>query len=96
MSGSNSTSGGRGKALRFGALVRVSTEKQEQQGESLRTQRKQNQRDVELLGGHVGEWYGGAEHATEGWERKEIKRLADSGPLSTEQLDDILRGFVVA
>ena len=27
---------------------------------------------------------------------QEIKRLADSGPLSTEQLDDILRGFVVA
>jgi homocitrate synthase len=27
---------------------------------------------------------------------QEIKRLADAGPLSTEQLDEILRGFVVA
>ena len=57
--------------LRFTALVRVSTEKQEQQGESLRLQRKNNTRDVERLGGRVVAWYGGQEHATAGWERKE-------------------------
>jgi hypothetical protein len=42
--------------LRFGALVRVSTEKQEQQGESLRTQRSQIERDVAQLGAQVVAW----------------------------------------
>jgi DNA invertase Pin-like site-specific DNA recombinase len=64
-----------GKALRFAALVRVSTERQEEQGESLRTQRGQNQRDVERLGGRLAAWYGGQEHGTAGWERKEVDRL---------------------
>src|SRR5262245_16077005 len=61
--------------LRFAARVRVSTEKQEQQGESLRTQRTQITNDVELLGGTIVAWYGGQEHATEGWEKKELVRL---------------------
>jgi DNA invertase Pin-like site-specific DNA recombinase len=69
-----------GKPLRFGPLVRVSTEKQEQQGESLRTQRSQNERDVALMGGTIVAWYGGQEHATPGWEKKELDRLiADAG-----------------
>jgi DNA invertase Pin-like site-specific DNA recombinase len=63
------------KGLRFGALVRVSTEKQETQGESLRTQRTSIGQDVEALGGKVTAWYGGQEHATEGWEHKEVDRL---------------------
>jgi DNA invertase Pin-like site-specific DNA recombinase len=61
--------------LRFAALPRVSTEKQEQKGESLRTQRSQIERDVEVLRGSIVGWYGGQEHATEGWERKELLRL---------------------
>jgi site-specific DNA recombinase len=60
-----------GKQLRFGALVRVSMEAQEKQGESLNVQRKNNERDVERLGGRIVEWYGGQEHATPGWEMKE-------------------------
>jgi DNA invertase Pin-like site-specific DNA recombinase len=64
-----------GKQLRFAAMVRVSTEKQEQQGESLHVQRNSNIRDVEKLGGKIVQWYGGQEHATEGWERKEVDRL---------------------
>jgi DNA invertase Pin-like site-specific DNA recombinase len=67
---------GNGRPLRFAALVRVSTEKQEKKGESLRTQRAHNERDVALLGGAIVGWYGGQEHATEGWEKKEILRLA--------------------
>jgi site-specific DNA recombinase len=68
-----------GKALRFAALVRVSTEAQERQGESLRTQRAKNERDVARLGGRIVGWYGGQEHATPGRERKEVDRLiADS------------------
>ena len=61
--------------MRFGALVRVSTDGQEKHGESLRTQRSHIERDVELLGGQIVGWYGGSEHATPGWEKKEIDRL---------------------
>src|SRR5215831_16189620 len=61
--------------LRFGPLIRVSTEQQEKQGESLRTQRANIARDAELLGGSITEWYGGQEHATPGWEKKELDRL---------------------
>lgn len=64
-----------GVRIRFGLLVRVSTEKQEKVGESLRTQRTQNERDVERLGGTVVGLYGGQEHATPGWEKKEVDRL---------------------
>jgi DNA invertase Pin-like site-specific DNA recombinase len=63
------------KPLRFAVLVRVSTETQERQGESLNTQRKQNERDVTRLGGRVVEWFGGQEHATPGWEKGEVDRL---------------------
>jgi DNA invertase Pin-like site-specific DNA recombinase len=77
---SNGDSVGGKMALRFGELVRVSTERQEKQGESLRTQRAQNQENVSLLGGTIVERYGGQEHATEGWEKKEMLRLAaDAG-----------------
>jgi DNA invertase Pin-like site-specific DNA recombinase len=61
--------------LRFATLVRVSTEHQEQQGESLHTQRKSNERDVERVGGTIVASYGGQEHATPGWEHAEVDRL---------------------
>jgi DNA invertase Pin-like site-specific DNA recombinase len=63
------------KPLRFAALVRVSTEEQEKQGESLNTQRTDNERSVAQIGGEVVEWYGGQEHATPGWEHDEVNRL---------------------
>ncbi len=63
------------KALKFAALIRVSTERQESKGESLRTQTTAIKKNVELLEGVVAEWYGGAEHATPGWEKKEVNRL---------------------
>jgi DNA invertase Pin-like site-specific DNA recombinase len=72
MPASNSTNG---RPLRFAALVRVSTEKQERQGESLRSQLKNNQSDIDRLGGAVVGWYGGQEHATPGWEKEEVDRL---------------------
>jgi DNA invertase Pin-like site-specific DNA recombinase len=56
-------------------LVRVSTDRQEKQGESLVVQKKQNAKDVETVGGRIVEEYGGAEHATPNWERKELERL---------------------
>ncbi len=69
--------------LRFAPLVRVSTEKQERQGESLQTQRKQIQQYVKTLDGYIpdGCWrYSGQEHATPGQERENLDRLLkDSG-----------------
>ena len=63
------------KMLRFAALCRVSTEGQEDRGESLRTQRTHIERDMGILEGHVVTWYGGAEHATPGYETGEVARL---------------------
>lgn len=63
------------KPIRFAALVRVSTEKQEKTGESLLTQKTQIEEAVKHLGGTVAGWYGGQEHATPGWEKREIDRL---------------------
>jgi len=69
--------------LRFAAFTRVSTEKQEKQGESLRTQRTDIKQAVTSMRGDVEaiQWYGGgAEHATSGYETKELDRmLADAG-----------------
>jgi DNA invertase Pin-like site-specific DNA recombinase len=61
--------------LRFASLVRVSTERQEAKGESLRTQRAQNEADVASLAGTIAATYGGQEHASPGFEHKEVDRL---------------------
>lgn len=61
--------------LRFAPLIRVSTERQEKQGESLGLQRKQLAQAIENLGGVIHDWYGGQEHATPQQERKELDRL---------------------
>ena len=62
--------------LRFAALIRVSTERQEEQGESLENQRNAITRIVkEELQGKIVGWYGGQEHGTPGYEKKEVDRL---------------------
>ncbi|HEA66901.1 MAG TPA: hypothetical protein ENI07_08800 [Desulfobacterales bacterium] len=64
--------------LKFAPLIRVSTETQEKQGESLRTQKKQIQGYVKNLNGVIPEscWqYSGQESATEGHERKKLEQL---------------------
>lgn len=61
--------------INFAALRRVSTEKQEKEGESLRTQKNEIEISVEQLGGKIIGWYGSQEHATPGYEKKEIDRL---------------------
>jgi DNA invertase Pin-like site-specific DNA recombinase len=61
--------------LRFAALVRVSTRKQEREGESLPVQRKEITASVRALGGRIVEEYGGCEHGTPGWEKTEFDRL---------------------
>jgi len=60
--------------LRFAALRRVSTEQQEDKGESLRVQKEAIEQAVIGLG-KIVEWYGGQEHATPGYEKNEINRL---------------------
>ena len=71
------------KKLRFAPLIRVSTERQEKQGESLNTQKKQIEQYVDQLNGTIPKRclkYSGQEHATIGQERKNLDQLlADSG-----------------
>ncbi len=61
--------------LKFAALIRVSTDKQEQQGESLRTQTKQTNTAVASLDAQVVKTYAGQEHATAGYERQLLDQL---------------------
>lgn len=76
--------------LRFAALIRVSTERQEKQGESLRTQRKQITDAVTSLGGIITEWYGGQEHATNNFEHAEVDRLLDDAAEEPRPFDCIV------
>jgi site-specific DNA recombinase len=80
------------EGLDFGALVRVSTERQEKQGESLATQRASNARDVETLGGTIVAWYGGQEHATEGYEHQEVDRLVKDA--AKKKFDAVMVAYV--
>ena len=71
------------KKLRFAPLIRVSTERQADRGESLNTQRKQIEQYVDQLNGTIPKrcWkYSGQEHATVNSERKNLEQLlSDSG-----------------
>jgi DNA invertase Pin-like site-specific DNA recombinase len=69
--------------LRFACLCRVSTEDQEERGESLRTQHNQLEQAVAAVGGVVAKWYEGQEHGTEGHERRLFDQLlTDAGKRS--------------
>jgi DNA invertase Pin-like site-specific DNA recombinase len=69
-----------GKPLRFACLCRVSTEDQQERGESLRTQHNQLEQAVAAVGGTVAKWYEGQEHGTEGHERRLFDQLlSDAG-----------------
>jgi hypothetical protein len=70
------------KPLRFAPFIRVSTERQERQGESLRTQKKRIIQNVKSLGGAIPKhcWkYSGSEHATPDYrlERKMLCQLLE-------------------
>jgi DNA invertase Pin-like site-specific DNA recombinase len=85
-----STSNGNGKALRFAALIRVSTEKQADRGESLRTQDKQITSTVETLGGQVAVRYAGQEHGTPDWERKQLTKLLEDAAKPSRPFDAVI------
>lgn len=63
------------RKMLFAPLIRVSTEQQKRQGESLRTQKEQLSKAVEALGGEVYKWYEGQEHATPEFERRILEQL---------------------
>jgi len=80
--------------LRFAPLIRVSTEKQEKQGESLNTQRKQLEQSIKSLNGTVYKWYAGQEHSTPDYERKILEELmtdAQAGKFDAVMVADISR-----
>ena len=62
---------------RFGSRHsrRVSTPKQEKEGESLATQTKFIKDTAKRLEGTIVAWYGGQEHGTPGYEKEEFERL---------------------
>lgn len=65
-------------ALRFAPIIRVSTEKQANRGESLRTQTSQIEQYVKSLSGIIPSnclVYSGQEHATPEIERKKFLNL---------------------
>ena len=76
--------------LRFAVLIRVSTEKQEQQGESLRTQDSQIKDAIAQLGGVVARRYAGQEHATAGWEREQLDQLLDEAKWPRKPFDAVM------
>ena len=77
--------------LKFAALTRVSTEKQEKKGESLNTQKESIKKDASIIGGDIVEWYGGKhEHATPGYERRELDRLLDDAQRKPEKFNAVI------
>ena len=66
--------------MRFAPIIRVSTEKQEKKGESLKTQTAQIKNAVEMMKGTIPDhcWqYSGQEHATAEFEREKLDQLLE-------------------
>lgn len=80
--------------LIFAPLIRVSTESQEKQGQSLRTQKEQLTLAIESLGGTVYKWYEGQEHSTSDFERHILEELmadAQAGKFNAVMVADLSR-----
>jgi DNA invertase Pin-like site-specific DNA recombinase len=78
------------KPLRFAALIRVSSEKQEKRGESLHTQATQIEQAVAALSGEITARYAGQEHATPGWEREQLGRLLEDASKPRRKFDAVM------
>jgi len=76
--------------IRFAALIRVSSEKQEKRGESLRTQDQQATDAARLLGGIIVARYAGQEHATAGWEREQLDKLLTDARRKSKPFDAVI------
>lgn len=79
-----------GTPPRFAGLRRVSTERQEKQGESLSVQWSEIERCARDLGGSVVEWYGGQEHGVPGFEKKEVARLISDAQKKPRPFDAVM------
>lgn len=78
------------KKIRFAVLIRVSTDKQEKQGESLLTQQTAIEDAVEQLGGAIARKYAGQEHATSGWEREQLDKLLTEAASHRKPFDAVM------
>ena len=86
--------GGKEGKILFAPLVRVSTEAQERQGESLRVQKDHLTQAIETLGGEVYRWFEGQEHATPDYERGILEQLmadAQAGKFDAVIVADLSR-----
>ena len=81
--------------LRFAPLVRVSTEAQEQRGESLKIQSEKIKDAVKGMGGKIVSWdYTAQEHSTPDAERRILDKLLDDagkGKFDAVIVDDVSR-----
>ncbi len=78
------------KPLRVAGLIRVSTERQKVRGESLATQDQQIRQTVGMLGGELVGVYGGQEHGTAGWERKQLDKMLDDARKPRRPFDAVM------
>lgn len=78
------------KPLRFAALIRVSTEKQERQGESLLSQRTAIDEAVASLGGTIVTRYEGQQHATPGYEQRLLDQLLQDAQKKHKPFDAVI------
>lgn len=78
------------KPLRFALLIRVSTEKQEKRGESLRTQERDLTAAVERLGGKIAKIYKGQESGMSGHERELFQQLLKDAARKPRQFDAVM------
>jgi DNA invertase Pin-like site-specific DNA recombinase len=77
-----------GKKLKFAPIIRVSTEKQADKGESLKTQKSQIEKFVSIHDGIIPDYcwqYSGQEHATPNKERLKLNKLLKD---STKEIFD--------
>jgi DNA invertase Pin-like site-specific DNA recombinase len=76
--------------LRFGVLIRVSTVKQKDRGESLRVQETQIREAVATLGGEITRIYSGQEHGTADHERLMLDQLLADAASKTKPFDAVM------
>ena len=76
--------------LRFAALIRVSTERQKDKGESLRTQDQQLGQAVKQSNGMIAVRYAGQEHATAGRERELVQKLLADAAKTPKPFDAVI------
>jgi DNA invertase Pin-like site-specific DNA recombinase len=78
------------KPIRFAALIRVSTERQEKKGESLRTQTTFIEHCVKIHSGTLVKYYAGQEHATPAQERAIFNTMLEDAQKPHRAFDAVI------